>query len=160
MSVFASKKEKILSQLSIPDEVYTDLSPKGTIDAGIRGLVDEINQLDGFVTTSSCAGRVAVFLEGSKKKHTPIDDDEKDQSGSDAIAGVGGKGGGRWLFVSHDPVDLQGLQDDVGLLSTIGIPTQDKIKGEDLEMHDPNACQLLHLKFEPLVCNFAITLHL
>jgi tRNA wybutosine-synthesizing protein 3 len=147
MSAFESKKEKILSQLSIPDGEYTDLSPKGTIDVGIRELVDEINQLDGFVTTSSCAGRVAVFLEGSKKKVTATEDES-----SDAIAGIGGKGGGHWVFVSHDPVDLQGLQGDADLLTALGLPAQDNEIDEGTILHDPNACQLLHLKFEPLVC--------
>lgn len=155
MSAFESKKERILSQLSIPDGEYTDLSPKGTIDAGIRDLVDEINQLDGFVTTSSCAGRVAIFLEGSKKKAV-VTEDESDQNSGDAIAGVGGKGGGRWLFVSHDPVDLRGLQDDSDLLTTLDIPAQDKQMEEDVSLQDPNACQLLHLKFEPLVCDHSI----
>jgi tRNA wybutosine-synthesizing protein 3 len=152
MSAFEGKKEKILSLLSIPDGEYTDLSPKGTIDAGIRNLVDEINQLEGFVTTSSCAGRVAVFLEGSKKK-TISPEDENDQAGSDAIAGVGGKGGGRWLFVSHDPVGLQRLQKDADLLSILDLPAQDEQVSQGNELYDSNACQLLHLKFEPLVCD-------
>lgn len=63
---FTRRKDAILEQLSVPDEDYTDLSPKGTIDAGIRDLIGEINALDGFVTTSSCAGRVSVFLEGRR----------------------------------------------------------------------------------------------
>ncbi|KUI65536.1 tRNA wybutosine-synthesizing protein 3 [Cytospora mali] len=63
---FTRRKQAILDQLSVPDEDYTDLSPKGTIDAGIRDLIDEINALDGLVTTSSCGGRVSVFLEGRR----------------------------------------------------------------------------------------------
>ncbi|ROW10596.1 hypothetical protein VMCG_01648 [Cytospora schulzeri] len=63
---FTRRKEAILDQLSVPDEDYTDLSPKGTVDAGIRDLIDEINSLDGLVTTSSCGGRVSVFLEGRR----------------------------------------------------------------------------------------------
>lgn len=63
---FTRRKQAILEQLSVPDEDYTDLSPKGTIDAGIRDLIDEINGLDGLVTTSSCGGRVSVFLEGRR----------------------------------------------------------------------------------------------
>ncbi|KAG5927298.1 hypothetical protein E4U53_002888, partial [Claviceps sorghi] len=54
---FAAKKTKILDQLAVPEAEYTDASPKGTIDAGIRELIDEINAAEGFVTTSSCAGR-------------------------------------------------------------------------------------------------------
>lgn len=48
--------------------MYADLSPKGTVDAGIRELIGEINAREGLVTTSSCAGRVSVFLEGKKKR--------------------------------------------------------------------------------------------
>lgn len=42
-----------------------DNSNKGSIDAPIRELVDFINKLDCFVTTSSCSGRVVVFEEVS-----------------------------------------------------------------------------------------------
>ncbi|KAK2039257.1 hypothetical protein LZ31DRAFT_506500 [Colletotrichum somersetense] len=63
---FATRKHKILEQLSVPDAEYTDASPKGSVDVGIRELIDELNALDGFVTTSSCAGRVSVFLEGRR----------------------------------------------------------------------------------------------
>jgi tRNA wybutosine-synthesizing protein 3 len=65
---FIRKKAKILSQLAVPAAEYDDLSPKGSIDDGIRDLIDEINACEAFVTTSSCAGRVSVFLEGQKKK--------------------------------------------------------------------------------------------
>ncbi|KAM7221066.1 DUF207 domain containing protein [Rhypophila decipiens] len=65
--IFALKKAKILSQLAVPETEYSDLSPKGSVDAGIRNLIDEINSLEGVVTTSSCAGRVSVYLEGHKQ---------------------------------------------------------------------------------------------
>ncbi|KIW96873.1 uncharacterized protein Z519_02264 [Cladophialophora bantiana CBS 173.52] len=61
---FVAKKSQILSHLDQPEGTYTDNSPKGTVDAQIRDLIDEINRYDGLVTTSSCAGRVAVFVEG------------------------------------------------------------------------------------------------
>jgi tRNA wybutosine-synthesizing protein 3 len=64
---FIRKKAKILQDLAVPTESYDDLSPKGSVDEGIRGLIDEINGMEGFVTTSSCAGRVSVFLEGKRK---------------------------------------------------------------------------------------------
>ncbi|KAK1990852.1 hypothetical protein LX36DRAFT_647319 [Colletotrichum falcatum] len=63
---FATRKHRILEQLSVPDAEYTDASPKGSVDVGIRELINELNALDGFVTTSSCAGRVSVFLEGRR----------------------------------------------------------------------------------------------
>ncbi|TID19356.1 DUF985 domain-containing protein [Venturia nashicola] len=99
---FQAKKRKILEQIEVPDEKYSDLSPKGSIDVGIRDVVWEINKIDGLVTTSSCAGRISVFLEGTKK--TSLQPLPENSAQDQAIAGVGGKGGGKWLFVSHDPV--------------------------------------------------------
>lgn len=103
-SAFAAKKQKILQQLAVPDASYTDLSPKGSVDEGIRALVDEINELDTLVTTSSCAGRIAVYLEGTKKGSTKSTLNEDAQN--PGLAAAGGKGGGQWLFVSHDPLTL------------------------------------------------------
>ncbi|KAB8199570.1 Methyltransferase TYW3 [Aspergillus parasiticus SU-1] len=98
--VFESRKRKILAELSVPDAEYTDLSPKGSVDEGIRDLIHEINTHPGLVTTSSCAGRISVFLEGRKKQPKP-----HDEQGRQFVAS-GGKGAGKWLYVSHDP--LQG----------------------------------------------------
>ncbi|KAG8408658.1 hypothetical protein J3458_019679 [Metarhizium acridum] len=131
---FAEKKTKILDQLAVPEAEYTDLSPKGSVDRGIRHLIDEINSADGFVTTSSCAGRVSIFLQG--RKATPCADADADEQPPAQVAGVGGKGaGGTWLYVSHDPV-----------------------KGQDwlqsLEFEDGEAQRtgrLIHFKFEPMI---------
>lgn len=80
-------------------------------------LIDEINAYPGLVTTSSCAGRVSVFLEGRRSKTSPEKDDlagdgdgkqheEPPAKTSKAVPVPGGKGfGGRWLFVSHEPLD-------------------------------------------------------
>ena len=92
---FVAKKASILKSLAAPS--YTDASPKGSVDTGIVDLIDKINALEGLVTTSSCAGRVSVFLEGGNE------DKKQERSIS-----PGGKGGGKWLFVSHDPVSLNG----------------------------------------------------
>lgn len=100
-SLFENKKLKILEQLAVPDSTYHDASPKGSVDERIRALVDEINVLDTLVTTSSCAGRIAVYLEGKKKSRSTT----VDASAEEANAGAGGKGGGQWLFVSHDPLE-------------------------------------------------------
>ncbi|RLL94038.1 hypothetical protein CFD26_102838 [Aspergillus turcosus] len=95
--VFESRKRKILAELSAPDTEYTDLSPKGSVDEGIRDLIQDINALPGLVTTSSCAGRISVFLEGRKKQN-------HHQQEQRQFAPSGGKGAGKWLFVSHDPL--------------------------------------------------------
>lgn len=141
-SAFVERKKKILEQLAIPDTEYTDASPKGSVDEGIRDLIDEINQQSGFVTTSSCAGRVSVFLEGRRVAEVEGEDEQ--------IAGVGGKGaGGAWLFVSHDPVpdtgdkntdwsSMFGLEDSALAQETIGVVKERR---------------LVHFKFEAMVRN-------
>jgi tRNA wybutosine-synthesizing protein 3 len=135
-AIFTSKKSKILDALSVPDSDYTDLSPKGSVDKGIRHLIDEVNVIDGLVTTSSCAGRVSVFLEGRKALDAGDEDGE--------IATPGGKGGGgNWLFVSHDPVVGDGWVGELGL-------SQD-----DGSSEAPAGRRLIHFKFEPMVRNIS-----
>lgn len=136
---------------------YQDLSPKGSVDKAIRPLLTEINSVEGLVTTSSCAGRVSVFVEGEKEVVATTNTQGREyenegeaqievgfgkdgDSGEDDVnngpvpggieapkkasaimgnretnrkgskitkAGVGGKGGGgKWLFVSHEPLEL------------------------------------------------------
>lgn len=196
---FSRRKQTILAQLALPDEEYTDLSPKGTVDAGIRDLIDEINAVDGLVTTSSCAGRVSVFLEGRRgggRGSREIGDDggggivaggrgameeeegqlqlpghpqadlveEEDGFGGGGesartmttIAGVGGKGGGgRWLFVSHEPVQMEGKLDSepniVGALLGMEEPIFDGRDGRQAEGMGDGSTRLIHFKFEPMV---------
>ena len=156
---FMRKKAKILEQLSAPASEYTDSSPKGSVDEGIRELIDGINSHDGLVTTSSCAGRVSVFVEG--RKGGVAAPEEADQPSSVKAAGrpdkpastAGGKGGGgSWLFVSHDPVDLGGCDDpggrDVASLFGLEIPA-DQARG--LEDAGQAPLRLIHFKFEPMV---------
>ncbi|KAI2778115.1 methyltransferase TYW3-domain-containing protein [Daldinia loculata] len=176
---FTRRKIRILEQLARPDDEYTDASPKGSVDAGIRELIGEVNGLDGFVTTSSCAGRVSVFLEGSKKAVVvgeedggegdgveDDDDDDDDDAGKTEVrklAGVGGKGGGgAWLFVSHDPVPLgQGEGDDVEeMLGLRRCPEEEEEEEErdeagemlaDGSVRDVAVARLVHFKFEPMI---------
>lgn len=127
---FAAKKAQILQSLSQSAEDYSDLSPKGSVDEPIRELINEINAYDDLVTTSSCSGRISVFLEGS---------------------GSGGKGSassdskkGSWLFVSHQPLPtrqdwhetfhLQRCEDEVQIVKSAGSPQR-----------------LIHIKFEPMI---------
>lgn len=135
---FISRKQKILEQLSVPDESYTDLSPKGSVDVGIRDLIAEVNAIDGLVTTSSCAGRVSVFLEGVKRE---------DGGRDGQIATPGGKGaGGQWLFVSHDPVK-DGSEDGEDWPEVFGLNG----RGDSGE---GGKKRLIHFKFEPMVRTF------
>jgi len=121
---FQDRKAKILNDLSTPDEQYQDLSPKGSVDESIRDLISELNGLPDYVTTSSCAGRVAAYLEGAQ----------------------GAKGGGQWLFTSHDPVQLPAEGSDGSLYSMLGI-----VATEPSAPSEAEGARFVHLKFEPLV---------
>jgi len=153
---FLVKKRRILESLSIPAEEYHDLSPKDSIDESIRDLIDEINSLEGFVTTSSCGGRVSVFLEGKRAtergRSSQQDEDGKVEgdgvehsSGAkakDTTAGVGGKGGGgRWLFVSHNKASWEEEMDLAGLL---GMKRREPQPPRDI------GARVVHFKFEPM----------
>ncbi|CUM51591.1 uncharacterized protein AC631_02712 [Debaryomyces fabryi] len=91
---FDQKKKSILAEIGTTDETTPDASPKGTIDEFCIPIINLINSNKDMVTTSSCSGRVSVFLEGVKDINQ---DDVK----------IGAKGNnGRWIFVTHDPKDL------------------------------------------------------
>ena len=146
---FKAKKQKILESLSIPDEEYTDLSPKGSVDVGIRDLIDEINAIDGLVTTSSCAGRISVFLEGTKHEAgDPANDELRAPSSQAAVPG--GKGmGGRWLFVSHDPVPPPSPleREENSVMEMFGLSRLQHVP----ENQDPQATRFVKFQFEPMV---------
>lgn len=143
MSVFKEKKGKILQDLARPDDEYNDLSPKGSVDEQIRELVEDINKCDGYVTTSSCAGRIAVFLEGLPKSSIAEHTDSTDSSS----ASTQGKGGGRWLYISHDPIDMSEMQHQGAIQSLLGLPSDTPIAGPPNEQRP----RFVHLKFEPMV---------
>lgn len=167
---FHARKDKILSQLAVPDADYADASPKGSVDVGIRPLLEKINASSGFVTTSSCAGRVSVFVEGRKAAATttqtaaaPAEDgddgDEMEQiqpSSTQTVAGLGGKGGGgTWLYVSHDPHPKAAEGGVVDWATELGIVGE----GDDGLLLDATGGgeekssekRLIHFKFEPMV---------
>jgi len=162
--VFISKKQKILSQLSLPDEQYTDASPKGSVDEGIRYLIDQINMQAGLVTTSSCAGRVSVYLEGPKFGQGASSSDGEETAGNGDVAveagrenavasSVGGKGGGEWLFVSHDPVKNDAGESGYERLFGFGtVPAREQFVQD---VFAPST-RLIHFKFEPMVSCFPL----
>ncbi|KAF2083206.1 hypothetical protein K490DRAFT_70042 [Saccharata proteae CBS 121410] len=146
-SFFAAKKQHILQQIARPEDEYSDLSPKGTIDEGIRTLIDEINAIDGLVTTSSCSGRLSVFLEGKRKTATAdLAGEAIDQERE--LAGPGGKGGGgQWLFVSHDPLEVPANAPSSHFQTLFGMDTELSAS----QIHPFSARRLVHLKFEAMI---------
>ena len=153
--LFEPRKRKILADLSIPDTDYTDLSPKGSVDEGIRDLIHDINALPGLVTTSSCAGRISVFLEGRKKQLQKPPAQQQQQQRQ--FAPSGGKGAGRWLYVSHDPLkenqqntqDAKPLHEMFGLVPGDGKPP--RLQGES------QAPRLVRFHYDPMVCSVAFS---
>ncbi|KAK1782758.1 methyltransferase TYW3-domain-containing protein [Copromyces sp. CBS 386.78] len=185
---FLTRKSKILSQLSVPDAEYTDASPKGSVDVAIRELIDEINHgYEGLVTTSSCAGRVSVYLEGvkkSKKTTNTVDGggggNEVEEEGGEDGAGAGareatstvtasssgGKGGGEWLFVSHDPLEMvdpsTGREyDGEHWMEVFGLTGRGSGSGTESgygeEQEEQEQQRLIHFKFEPMILHILTT---
>ncbi|CAH2352572.1 tRNA wybutosine-synthesizing protein 3 [[Candida] railenensis] len=121
---FDQKKASILKEIGITDVDTPDASPKGTIDEKCLPIMRIINTDADMVTTSSCSGRVSVFLEGIKNK---------------ADLQIGAKGNeGRWIFVTHDSSDLADWYENVQF--KYGTPTE----------VDANTRYILY-KFEPLI---------
>ncbi|TGZ84145.1 hypothetical protein EX30DRAFT_393667 [Ascodesmis nigricans] len=105
----------------------TDLSPKGSIDTPILPLITLLNSFPTICTTSSCSGRISVFLDGE-------------------LSSTGKGGGGRWVLVSHEPVEVA---------EAVG-----KVWGEMIEGGESADCggeegakrrRYLHFKFEPML---------
>lgn len=151
---FTAKKEAILASLAVAEPLYTDLSPKGSVDEAIRPLIERVNALEGVVTTSSCAGRVSVFLEGIKHaNHEENRDDAQNSHGESRgqAAVPGGKGmGGRWLFVSHSPVHFPTGGDSIA--RRLGMYDQDKLYDEQNPIEfEQDQVRLVRFQFEPMV---------
>ncbi|KAK7206665.1 tRNA wybutosine-synthesizing protein [Myxozyma melibiosi] len=160
--VFAQRKRQILDELNSP---LPDLSPKGGPDVQILPLLELINRHEDLVSTSSCAGRVAVYAEGVRAKGVgkngagrrgddgddeQVNDDDEELAQAPAVL-VGGKGsGGRWLYVTHDaPL----AQPDFGKTWSEflygGLKTT--TVGTDADPRDTLQRRYVHFKFEPLI---------
>lgn len=161
-AAFGEKKAQILEQLSRPEADYADLSPKGSVDEGIRGLIREVNGVGGFVTTSSCAGRVSVFVEGRRTADLAAaaaaekEEEEGDEESGrrQQLATPGGKGGGgTWAFISHDPVPNDGAWIDALQMKGDNDDDNNADAGEEAPASEPDPAdrRLIHFKFEPMV---------
>ena len=96
---FDQKKKSILLEISSNSPDNLDASPKGTIDEYCLPIINTINSHGDMVTTSSCSGRVSIFLEGVKTNN------------STSVVAKGHEG--RWLFVTHEPNDLNNWYDSI-----------------------------------------------
>ena len=82
MDAFDREKSSVLEKLGKPDR-----SRQGSVDEAAWPFIQAINDLSDYYTTSSCAGRINVFLEPfSGKKHEAS-----------------------WLYMTHDKADAKEL---------------------------------------------------
>lgn len=128
---FDQKKKAILAEIN---SLEPDLSPKGTIDQLCLPIMHLINSHKDMITTSSCSGRISVFVEGAKLIN------KKDVKS-------GGKGlGGRWLFVTHE-------QDEVlNWLNNISETEQIRFQSVDNNTNEfDNSVRYILYKYEPFI---------
>lgn len=129
------------------------------------------------MTTSSCAGRISVFLEGAKSSYDDAaagysgadgtgmgmargggsDDDDGDRRKAEERQSTvpGGKGkGGRWLFVSHDPVDIPAQQSaaDTPFSRLFGLSPRAPKAAQSLPVAES---RYVKFQFEPMVSSGA-----
>ena len=80
---FLNNKKTFLSKI--------DKSRKGSIDSHIVDLIDKINELDYYYSTSSCSGRIVLLKEAESGR--------KDEA--------------KWIFVSHELVDYKKINEAI-----------------------------------------------
>jgi tRNA wybutosine-synthesizing protein 3 len=102
----------------------------GFIDPLIRPFMDLINATNVYETTSSCSGRIAIFAEKR------------------------GDSAGCWLFVSHDPVELNN-QNPASLFEN----ELETIIYSETSPTNPlfESMQPVNFKFEPFILHIATT---
>ena len=126
---FESRKDRILKELQYDSATSSpDKSPKGFVDEPIIPLIGCINESKSFYTTSSCSGRISLFLQESF-------DENKDNDEHHTIT----KKGGEWLLISH------GLIDNDQITKKIYNYKQKK------NNKNPNKQIEISLKFEPFI---------
>jgi len=145
LATFHERKHKVISELvEEMDPNNPDKSPKGYIDAPILDLMRLINQHSQFYTTSSCSGRVAVYCEGV---------DEKKKSAESELDPAKSTKGGKWLYVTHDPVSIPDLENmDAWILKLLFGDAYDRLTTDPIENEQAIINQqLVFFKFEPLI---------
>lgn len=140
MSTFESRKHQVVSSLvETLDAERRDKSPKGFIDAPILNLIHIINRHCDYYTTSSCSGRIAIYCEGLEE-----------QEGLEKTTK-----GGKWLYVSHDPVEIPSDADDEWIKKLLFGSEYHRLCNPTAaapgDAEDIMKQQLIFFKFEPLV---------
>ncbi|KAI5951166.1 hypothetical protein KGF54_004240 [Candida jiufengensis] len=109
---FLQKKQNILKEISQNSDDNLDASPKGTIDEHCIPIINLINTHPKMVTTSSCSGRVSVYLEGVQ---------------NNKIISKGNEG--KWIFVTHDTSNLDNWYQNINFKYDITkFPTSENLR--------------------------------
>ncbi|CAD7938388.1 unnamed protein product, partial [Amoebophrya sp. A25] len=112
MSTFDERKSKILAAI--------DKSPKGSFDAPILDLLNYINGLKHYCTTSSCSGRIAVFKHNRRTEtETERHRRAENHAGSDTdVVADGETTSDKLRQTVSSPEDGENLSDPVAELVT------------------------------------------
>ncbi|KAJ3188246.1 hypothetical protein HDU85_005396 [Gaertneriomyces sp. JEL0708] len=124
MDHFDHRKAEILA-------FVVDKSPKGSIDEHAKPLLGAINQCQDLVTTSSCSGRIAVYVDASPNNLEKV------------------RKGGVWLSVSHDPLPNESSSLWQALFPNHSTTSQTLqfCSNATLKLDDP----IVYFKFEPFI---------
>ncbi|TPX65314.1 hypothetical protein SpCBS45565_g05250 [Spizellomyces sp. 'palustris'] len=123
VEAFDARKQEILA-------FAVDKSPKGSIDEPVRPLLDVVNKCKDLVTTSSCSGRVAIYVDADPSTLEKV------------------KKGGIWLSVSHDPLLIE---DSTRLWSSL-FPTHPEPTSIEFCPATPSLSDpIIYFKFEPFI---------
>eukprot|EP01083_Nonionella_stella_P042578 114959_1 len=125
---FSQRKAKTLQGLQFAESNNAkDKSPKGFIDEPIIPLIACINGTEAFYTTSSCSGRIALFLQ----RRNIIAQDGEYHSTSQK--------GGEWLLISHEHIKQDQISNAIETYT------------HQLHQRQNNTQIEMSLKFEPFI---------
>ncbi|KAJ1969943.1 hypothetical protein IWQ62_000284 [Dispira parvispora] len=137
---FIARKPHILADILTQTN---DKSPKGSIDEPIQPLLALLNRHPDYVTTSSCSGRVAVYAD-QPTTTSPITQSAARQAG-------------QWLFVSHEPVNVDQYTTSQSLrrLFLGPLAVDSSVVPNSPQLANPSngmgIAGLVSFKFEPLI---------
>ena len=125
---FPARKRAILRELNNGE---IDRSPKGFVDDRCLPVIELLNKLDNYVTTSSCSGRVSLWISKDDSNENEEHQDSKKKSQ-----------GGSWLWITHDePV----MEDALTAMEKVGNNDSVWLKFEPYILH-VQASSLHHAK--------------
>lgn len=125
---FRQIKDHILHRLNGESGYGADKSPKGSLDEPIKDIVELINSQSDYVTTSSCSGRIAVFVTGANAAGAA---ERKKDSADDTRS----KGFGGWVLSKHGHVTLQEVTGALNSIEPCGDGVNAVLKHETVIFH-------------------------